>query len=83
GIPVSICGEVAGDPALTRLLLGMGLREFSMHPAQLLNVKQAILSSDVTLLKPKVDKILTLVEENEIEEAVRQLQDDAKTETDA
>ena len=54
-----------------------------MHPAQLLNVKQAILSSDVTLLKPKVDKILTLVEENEIEEAVRQLQDDAKTETDA
>ena len=61
----------------------MGLREFSMHPAQLLNVKQAILSSDVTLLKPKVDKILTLVEENEIEEAVRQLQDDAKTETDA
>lgn len=83
GIPVSICGEVAGDLALTRLLLGMGLREFSMHPAQLLNVKQAILSSDVTLLKPKVDKILTLVEENEIEEAVRQLQDDAKTETDA
>lgn len=83
GIPVSICGEVAGDPALTRLLLGMGLREFSMHPAQLLNVKQAILSSDVTLLKPKVDKILGLVEEDDIENAVRQLQDDQDTETDA
>lgn len=82
GIPVSICGEMAGDPALTRLLLGMGLREFSMHPAQLLNVKQTILSSDVTLLKPRVDKILALVEEDEIENAVRQLQDDATDEND-
>lgn len=73
-IPVSICGEMAGDAHLTRLLLGMGLREFSMHPAQLLNVKQEILSSDMTLLKPKVDKILALVEEAAIEEAVQQLQ---------
>ena len=45
-----------------------------MHPAQLLNVKQEILSSDMTLLKPKVDKILALVEEAAIEEAVQQLQ---------
>ena len=63
-------------------MLGMGLREFSMHPAQLLNVKQTILSSDVTLLKPRVDKILALVEEDEIENAVRQLQDDATDEND-
>ena len=83
GIPVSICGEVAGDPALTRLLLGMGLGECSLHPDHHMNVKQAILSSDVTLLKPKVDKILTMVEEDDIENAVRQLQDDAKNETDA
>lgn len=73
-IPVSICGEMAGDAHLTRLLLGMGLREFSMHPAQLLNVKQEILLSNMTLLKPKVDKVLSLVEEAEIEEAVKQLQ---------
>lgn len=73
-IPVSICGEMAGDAHLTRLLLGMGLREFSMHPAQLLNVKQEILSSNMKLLKPKVDKVLSLVEEAAIEEAVQQLQ---------
>lgn len=70
-IPVSICGEMAGDAHLTRLLLGMGLREFSMHPAQLLNVKQEILSSNMKLLKPKVDKVLSLVEEAAIEEAVQ------------
>jgi phosphotransferase system enzyme I (PtsI) len=40
GIDVAVCGEMAGDVKLTRLLLGMGLREFSMHPAQLLSVKQ-------------------------------------------
>jgi phosphoenolpyruvate-protein kinase (PTS system EI component) len=45
-IPVSICGELAGDPALTRLLLGMGLRQFSMHPAQILSVKQKIMQSN-------------------------------------
>lgn len=79
GIPVSVCGEVAGDPRLTRLLLGMGLREFSMHPAQLLNVKREILSSDLKILKPKVDRILTLVEEEAIEKAVHDLQLDSET----
>ncbi|MFZ9256880.1 MAG: phosphoenolpyruvate--protein phosphotransferase, partial [Burkholderiaceae bacterium] len=47
GVPVAVCGEIAGDTKLTRLLLGMGLREFSMHPAQLLSVKQEILNSDL------------------------------------
>ncbi len=42
-IPVSVCGELAGDPDLTRLLLGFGLTEFSMHPAQVLVIKQEIL----------------------------------------
>ena len=46
GKDVSICGEMAGDPAMTRLLLGMGLRVFSMHPSQLLTVKQEILRAD-------------------------------------
>ncbi|MDF6974799.1 phosphoenolpyruvate--protein phosphotransferase, partial [Escherichia coli] len=46
GKPVSVCGEMAGDASMTRLLLGMGLTEFSMHPSQLLSVKQQILRSD-------------------------------------
>jgi len=46
GKPVSLCGEMAGDATLTRLLLGLGLRSFSMHPAQILAVKQEVLRSD-------------------------------------
>jgi len=43
GTPVAVCGEMAGDLTMTRLLLGFGLREFSMHPAQLLAIKQQVL----------------------------------------
>lgn len=46
GKPVCVCGEMAGDAAMTRLLLGMGLRSFSMHPSQVLPVKQEILRAD-------------------------------------
>ncbi len=46
-IPVAVCGEMAGDVTLTRLLLGFGLRQFSMHPASLLAVKQQVLKSDL------------------------------------
>lgn len=46
GKSICVCGEVAGDVAMTRLLLGLGLRSFSMHPAQILAVKQEILRSD-------------------------------------
>jgi phosphotransferase system enzyme I (PtsI) len=42
-VPVSVCGEMAGDVALTELLLGMGLRQYSMNPTQLLTVKQRLL----------------------------------------
>ena len=45
--PVAVCGEMAGDAAMTRLLLGFGLREFSMHPAQLLAIKQQILRTRI------------------------------------
>jgi phosphotransferase system enzyme I (PtsI) len=45
--PIAVCGEMAGDPRLTRLLLGLGLRQFSMHPAHLLEVKQVVLKSDL------------------------------------
>ncbi len=73
GIPVAVCGEMAGDTRLTRLLLGMGLREFSMHPSRLLPVKQQILNSDLRLLTPKTKKILRAIEPQEIAEGVEQL----------
>jgi phosphotransferase system enzyme I (PtsI) len=50
GKGVTVCGEMAGDVGLTRLLLGMGLRCFSMHPAQILAVKQEILRADTVRL---------------------------------
>ena len=50
GKGVSVCGEMAGDTSLTRLLLGLGLRSFSMHPAQILAVKQEVLRADTTRL---------------------------------
>ena len=46
GKGVSVCGEMAGDVSMTRLLLGLGLRSFSMHPSQILAVKQQILRAD-------------------------------------
>jgi len=56
-VPIAVCGEMAGEVLLTRLLLGMGLTNFSMHPAHLLNVKQRVLQSDVSTAKPIVDRI--------------------------
>jgi len=73
GVPVAVCGEIAGDTKLTRLLLGMGLREFSMHPAQLLSVKQEILSSDLSLLEPAAKKVLKAYEPAAIAEAMEKL----------
>ena len=58
GKGVSVCGEMAGDTSLTRLLLGMGLRSFSMHPAQILAVKQEVLRSDTAKLKLWADRIM-------------------------
>ncbi len=74
GIDVAVCGEMAGDIKLTRLLLGMGLREFSMHPAQLLSVKQEILNSDLARLMPQTRKIMRSMEPSVIADAVEQLQ---------
>ena len=58
GLPVAVCGEMAGDPSLTRLLLGMGLTQFSMHPAQLLEIKQQVMKSDYSLLRGRVARML-------------------------
>jgi phosphotransferase system enzyme I (PtsI) len=57
-IPVSMCGEMAGDTRYTRLLLAMGLREFSMPPASLLEVKQAVRETDITKLQRKLSKLM-------------------------
>ena len=58
GKGVSVCGEMAGDVALTRLLLGLGLRSFSMHPAQILAVKQEILRADTQKLAVWAQRVL-------------------------
>jgi phosphotransferase system enzyme I (PtsI) len=58
GRDVSVCGEMAGDPAFTELLLGMGLRSFSMHPARIAAVKQRVLRADTRLLGALVPAVL-------------------------
>jgi phosphotransferase system enzyme I (PtsI) len=58
GTPVAVCGEMAGDLEATRLLIGMGLRSFSMHPASLLRVKQEILRCDASRLRTRVSRLL-------------------------
>ena len=56
-VPIAVCGEMAGEVAMTRLLLGLGLRDYSMHPAHVPTVKQRVLSSDVSTIKPLIDRI--------------------------
>jgi phosphotransferase system enzyme I (PtsI) len=58
GKGVSVCGEMAGDVTLTRLLLGLGLRSFSMHPSQILAVKQQILRCDTGRLQTWAQSVL-------------------------
>ncbi|MGO3891403.1 MAG: phosphoenolpyruvate--protein phosphotransferase [Paenalcaligenes sp.] len=60
--PVSVCGEMAGDPTLTRLLLGLGLTRFSMHAAQLLDVKREIVTAHSNALRTKVAGALNRAE---------------------
>jgi phosphotransferase system enzyme I (PtsI) len=62
GVPVAVCGEMAGDLELTRLLLGMGLRNFSMHPAQLLAIKERILRTNLAELRPLVQRVLRSID---------------------
>ncbi|MCB1957444.1 MAG: phosphoenolpyruvate--protein phosphotransferase, partial [Rhodocyclaceae bacterium] len=73
GLPVSVCGEMAGDPAYTRLLLGIGLRQFSMHPAQILEVKQEVLRADVGEIAAKAQRLLKMDEPTRVREAFERL----------
>ena len=73
GVPISMCGEMAGDPAFTRLLLGMGLRQFSMFPARIPAVKQRVKQSDVSEIEPIARRIARLDEPAKIAEQVEKL----------
>lgn len=72
-IPVSLCGELAGDDRYTRLLLGMGLREFSMEPSMLPEVKQAILNTRLDFVEPLVEQILATPFHDEIHQLFEEI----------
>ena len=70
---VSICGEMAGDSRLTKLLLGMGLRHFSMHPSRILSVKKQVLNSNTEKLEAWSAKILKTKESENIETLIQKI----------
>ncbi|MDO9051581.1 MAG: phosphoenolpyruvate--protein phosphotransferase [Methylotenera sp.] len=67
---VSICGEMAGEAKLTKLLIGMGLRQFSMHPSHILSIKQQVLHSQLDMLDTQARKVLGLTDIEKIEPLV-------------
>jgi phosphotransferase system enzyme I (PtsI) len=71
GIPVGMCGEMAGDPLSAVLLLGMGLDEFSMSPAGILEVKRIIRSVSLSDAQQLVDVIMEMDSHIEINDYVR------------
>ena len=73
GIPIAVCGEMAGELAYTRLLLGMGLRQFSMHPAQLLGTKQRVLTTSLPEISAVTQKILRASDPIKIRELLDRL----------
>ena len=72
-IPVAVCGEMAGDPSMTKLLLGLGLTDFSMHFSQLLLVKREILKADVGQLRKRIPAVLQAIEPEEQAQALEKL----------
>ena len=72
-IPVAMCGEMAGDIKFTQLLLGLGLREFSVHPAYLLEVKKNILESELGRLTGVADAALQASTATDVEKLLEQL----------
>ena len=71
GKDVSVCGEMAGDPNFTELLLAMGLRSFSMHPSQVLAVKQRVLRTDARRWAASLDQLLNADDPQQICMAVQ------------
>jgi len=72
-VPISVCGEMAGELAYTRLLLGFGLRQFSMNPTQLLATKQRVLTSNLAEITPLAQKILRADDPLKIRELLEKL----------
>ncbi len=73
GMPIAVCGEMAGDPLLTRLLLGLGLRNFSMHPSQLLAIKERILGTNLTDVQALAHRVLRASDPLKTRELLAQL----------
>ena len=73
GMPVAVCGEMAGDLQLTRLLLGLGLRNFSMHPSQLLAIKERILRTNLAEVQTLAQRVLRASEPAKTRELLAQL----------
>ena len=73
GVPVAVCGEMAGDPRLTRLLLGLGLRNFSMHPAQLLAIKERVLKTSIADIMPMAARVLRSTDSRRTQELLDKL----------
>ena len=67
GVPVSVCGEIAGDPRLAPLLLALGLKEFSLHPSNLLELRRAIRDCNLHDLRARADTLLQARDRNAIE----------------
>ena len=63
--PVAMCGEMAGDTRFTRLLLGMGLRQLSMQPGALLDIKEIVLESDVRELQWRTARLFSRLDDTE------------------
>jgi phosphotransferase system enzyme I (PtsI) len=71
--PVAVCGEMAGDVRLTRMLLGFGLRRFSMHPASILAVKQRVLSTSLPDIASLVARVLKTDEPEKLVSLIEKL----------
>jgi phosphotransferase system enzyme I (PtsI) len=73
GVPVAVCGEMAGDLQLTRLLLGLGLRNFSMHPSQLLPIKERILRTNLAEVQALAQRVLRASDPDKTRELLAKL----------
>jgi phosphotransferase system enzyme I (PtsI) len=73
GVPVSVCGEMAGEMAYTRLFLGMGLRQFSMFSAQVPTIKQRVLTTSLPEIAALTQKILRADDPMKIRELLDKL----------
>ncbi len=71
--PVSICGEIASDSRFTRMLLALGLTEFSMHPSSLLDIRATIRDSDLRQLRRRTGALLRAGRRTTLEQLVARL----------